>query len=94
MVKFQLNSDNSHIINNYEVANMFKNNHYDLNVIKIDCDKVFLEFSCENYNDDKDYINIINIIQDIKNINNKENIKLIIEDIYPYEQFIEIYKNL
>ena len=93
MVKFQWSPDNSHAINNYEVSNLFKNDHYDLNVIKIDYDKVFVEFSCENYNDDKDYNNIINIIQDTKNKNN-ENIKLIIDDIYPYEKFIGIYKNL
>jgi len=94
MVKFKWNTDNSYLINNYEVANLFKNDHYDLNVIKIDCDKALVEFSCDNYNDEKYYNNIINIIKDIKNKNNEKNIKLIIDDIYPYEKFIESYKNL
>ena len=94
MVKFKWNTENSNLINNYEIANLFKNDQYDLNVIKIDCDKTFVEFSCENYNDDKDYNNIINLIQDAKNNNNEKNIKLIIDDIYPYEKFIEIYKNI
>ena len=94
MVKFKWNTDNSYLINNYEVANLFKNDHYDLNIIKIDCDKALVEFSCDNHNDEKYYNNIINIIKDIKNKNNEKNIKLIIDDIYPYEKFIESYKNL
>ena len=93
MVKFKWNSEYSYLINNYEISNLFKNEFYDLNVIKIDYDKAFVEFSCENYNQEKNYNDIINIITKTKNNNNDINNKLIIDNIYPYESFISQYKD-
>ena len=93
MIKFQWNEENSYLINNYDIANLFKNNLFDLIVIKIDYDKAFVEFLCENDRNEKDYNNILSIITEIKNNNNNINNKLIINDIYPYENFILEYKN-
>ena len=36
MVTFQWIGENSYLINNYDIANLFKNNLFDLIVIKID----------------------------------------------------------
>ena len=93
MVKFQWNEENSYLINNYDIANLFKNTLFDLIVIKIDYDKACVEFLCENDRNEKDYNNILSIITEIKNNNNNINNKLIINDIYPYENFILEYKN-
>ena len=94
MIKFKWNPENSHLINNYEIANLFKNNLYDLFAIKIDYDKAFVEFLCDNSNNEKDYNNIINIINEIKKNNFTINNQLIIDDVYPYENFHLQYKNL
>ena len=94
MIKFKWNLENKYLINNYEIANLFKNNEYDLNVIKIDYDKFLVEFYCENYNNEKDYNKIINIITEIKNKNSVINDKLIIDDVYPYDIFIAKFRDL
>ena len=94
MVKFKWSPEIKYIINNYEIANLFKNNLYNLYIVKIDYDKVFIEFCCDNFNYEKDYNNIIKIITDIKNNNSEINNQLIIDDVYPYENFICQYKNL
>ena len=77
--------DNSLLFNNYEIADFFKNEKFNLNVIKIDFDKFFVEFYSENNNDYKDINDVIKNI-----INNKEkNEKLIVDEIMNYRDFIE-----
>ena len=93
MVTFQWIGENSYLINNYDIANLFKNNLFDLIVIKIDDDKALVEFLCENDRNEKDYNNILSIITEIKKNNNNINNKLIIDDVYPYDNFILEYKN-
>ena len=87
-IKFKWDVENNYIINNYEIANLFKNNLYDLYVTKIDYDKCFIEFLCDENNNAKDYNNILTILNETKKNNNELNNKLIIDDIYPYEKFI------
>ena len=94
LVKFKWNIENSHLVNNYEIANLFKNNIYNLIVIKIDYDKAFVEFCCDNFNNEKDYNDIIKILTEIKTNNLNINNQLIIDDVYPYENFIQQYKVL
>ena len=69
-------------MNNYEVAKLFKNDEFNMNVIKIDYDKFIIEFSEETNDKDK----ILKLIEDVKN--NKENNKLIIDEIYDYNSFL------
>ena len=94
MIKLKWNLENINLCHNYEIANLFKNNDYDLNVIQIDYDKYLVEFFCDNYNNEKDYEKIMNYINEIKNKKYEINNKLIIEDVYTYEKFIDQYKNL
>ena len=76
--------DNILLYNNYEIANYFKNEKFNINVIKIDFDKFFVEFYSENNNDYKDIDDVIKNI-----INNKEkNEKLIVDEIMNYKDFI------
>ena len=90
VAKFKNNNDlignNILLYNNYEIANFFKNEKFNLNVIKIDFDKFFVEFYSENNNDYKD-VDINDVIKNI--INNKEkNEKLIVDEIMNYKDFI------
>ena len=94
MVKFKWNLENCHLINSYEIANLLKNNMYNLIVIKIDYDKALVEFCCDDFNNEKDYSNIINILTEIKNNNLNINNQLIIDDVYPYENFNQQYLKL
>ena len=94
MVKFKWNLENCHLINSYEIANLLKNNRYNLIVIKIDYDKALVEFCCDDFNNEKDYSNIINILTEIKNNNLNINNQLIIDDVYPYENFNQQYLKL
>ena len=76
-------------MNNYEIANLFKNDEFNMNVIKIDYDKFFIEFSEEtndksNNSSEKD--KILKLIGEIKN--SKKNNELIIDEIYDYNLFI------
>ena len=77
--------DNSLLFNNYEIADFFKNEKFNLNVIKIDFDKFFIEFYSENNNDYKD---IDDVIKNIMN-NKEKNGKLIMEEILIYKNYIE-----
>ena len=94
MIKFKWNYENRFIINNYEIANLFKNKIYDLNVFQIDYDKAFVEFCFDDFNGEDHYDTIINIIKEVKDRNYDINNKLIIDDVYPYENFINQYKSL
>ena len=94
MIKFKWNYENRFIINNYEIANLFKNKIYDLNVFQIDYDKAFVEFCFDDFNGEDHYDKIINIIKEVKDRNYDINNKLIIDDVYPYENFINQYKSL
>jgi hypothetical protein len=83
---FDLIDNDILLYNNYEIANFFKNEKFNLNVIKIDFDKFFVEFYSENNNDYKD-VDINDVIKNI--INNKEkNEKLIVDEIMNYKDFI------
>ena len=94
MVKFKWSYENRYIINSYEIANLFRNNLYDLNVFQIDYDKAFVEFYCDDFNGEDDYNKIINIIKEVKDKNFDINNKLIIDDVYPYSNFINQYMDL
>ena len=88
VAKFKNNNyligNNILMYNNYEIANFFKNEKFNLNVIKIDFDKFFVEFYLENNNDNND---INDNIKDI--IDNKgKNEKLIVKEIFDYKDFI------
>ena len=84
-IKTDLNQINNFLMNNYEIANLFKNDEFNMNVIKIDYDKFIIEFSEETNDKDK----ILKLIEDVKN--NKENNKLIIDEVYDYNSFINKY---
>ena len=88
-IKTNINQMNIFLLNNYEIANLFKNNEFNMNVVKIDYDKFFIEFSEEKDEQNKD-INekekILKLIDEVKN--NKENTKLIIDEVYDYNSFI------
>ena len=96
VAKFKNNSDliddDILLLNNYEIADFFKNEKFNLNVIKIDFDKFLVEIYSENFSD-------YNYIKDvIKNItdNKEKNKKLIIDEFLNYKDFIErlnIYQN-
>ena len=94
MIKFKWNYENRYLINTYEIANLFKNNLYDLNVFQIDYDKAFVEFYNDDFKGEDDYNKVINIIKEIKEKNYEINDKLIIDDSYPYENFINQYMAL
>ena len=93
IIRFKWDIENSYLINNYEIANLFKNNFYNLYVTKIDYDKCFIEFLCNDNIQEKDLSNILNILTETKKNNNILNNKLIIDDIYPYENFISQFKD-
>ena len=102
-VKFKTKKeDNIFLMNNYEIANLFKNDEYNINVVKIDWDKFFIEFSKEkdeNENNNNFNINekekIENIITNIKNNKiNQLNSQLIIDEIFNYIIFINNFKNI
>ena len=78
------NNYNNFLLNNYEIANFFKNEKFNLNVIKIEFDTFFVEFYSENIDDYN------NINETIKNIvdNKAKNEKLIIDEILNYKDFI------
>ena len=88
-IKIDLNQENIFLLNNYEIANLFKNDEFNMNVVKIDYGKFFVEFSEEKDEKNKD-INekekILKLIDEVKN--NKENTKLIIDEVYDYNSFI------
>ena len=79
-------SDYNFLLNNYEIANFFKNEKFNLNVIKIDFNKFFVELYSEN-NDD--YNDINDVIKNVINSNNSKNEKLIIDEIMNYKDYIE-----
>ena len=83
--------DNIFSLNNYEIANLFKNEDFNLNIVKIDNNKFFIEFVLENDdNTDKDggkMEKIFKKINDSKNIRINDN--LIKSDFYNYRNFIE-----
>ena len=88
-IKTDINQINNFLLNNYEIANLFKNDEFNMNVIKIDYDKFFIEFSEEtndksNNSSEKD--KILKLIGEIKN--SKKNNELIIDEIYDYNLFI------
>ena len=88
-IKIDLNQENIFLLNNYEIANLFKNDEFNMNVVKIDYGKFFVEFSEEKDEKNKD-INekekILKLIDEVKN--NNENTKLIIDEVYDYNSFI------
>lgn len=89
-IKNNLKEENNYLLNNYEIANLLKNEEFNLNVVKIDYDKFFVEFSSENNencNDINDLIN--NIIKTNENENNKKNELLKIDEILSYTNFID-----
>ena len=94
MVKFKWNYENRYIINNFEIANLFKNKMYDLNVFQIDYDKAFVEFSFDDFNREDHYNTIINKIKEVKDNNFDINNKLVIDDVFPYENYINEYLTL
>ena len=88
-IKTDINQINNFLLNNYEIANLFKNDEFNMNVIKIDYNKFFIEFSEEtndksNNSSEKD--KILKLIGEIKN--SKKNNELIIDEIYDYNLFI------
>jgi len=88
-IKTNLNQENKFLLNNYEIANLFKNDELNMNVIKIDYDKFFIEFSDEANDkiknlDNKDEIR--QLIEEVKN--KKDNNKLIIDEVYDYNSYI------
>ena len=92
-IKTDLNQENNFLLNNYEIANLFKNDEFNLNVIKIDYDKFFIEFSDEVDDKKANLSNkdiILKLIDDV--IKNKEN-KLIIDEAYDYNSFINKINN-
>ena len=88
-IKTDINQINNFLLNNYEIANLFKNDEFNMNVVKIDYDKFFIEFSGETNdksNNSSEKEKILKLIGDIKNsLKNKE---LIIDEIYDYYLFI------
>ena len=84
-IKTDLNQINNFLLNNYEIANLFKNDEFNMNIIKIDYDKFIIEFSEET--NDNNNNSISKFIDDIKN--SKKNNELIIDEIYDYHSFIK-----
>jgi len=85
----ELNQENKFLLNNYEIAHLFKNDEFNMNVIKIDYDKFFIEFSDEandkrKKSDNKD--KILQLIEEVKN--KKDNNVLIINEVYNYNSYI------
>ena len=85
----ELNQENKFLLNNYEIAHLFKNDEFNMNVIKIDYDKFFIEFSDEandkrKKSDNKDKIR--QLIEEVKN--KKDNNVLIIDEVYNYNSYI------
>ena len=95
VVKFKYNliQENYFLLNNYEIAGLFKNDEFNLNVVKIDFDTFIIEFTSE-FNHIHDVNEIIKyIINDDENKNGIKKDVLIIERIYNFKDYIE-YLNI
>ena len=82
-------NENSYMLNNYEIANLMKNEKFNLNIVKIDFNIFLVELSSEDnnlFNDSNSFIkDIINING---NLNDENKAKLKIDEIVIYKDFI------
>ena len=75
----------NYIINIYEIAKMFENNNFDINVVKTDYFSAFIEFATENYEKDKE--EILKVIENVKNENKEKIIEILyVKDFYQLEE--------
>ena len=75
----------NYIINIYEIAKMFENNNFDINVVKTDYFSAFIEFVTENYEKDKE--EILKVIENVKNENKEKIIEILyVKDFYQLEE--------
>ena len=91
MVKFKISED-TRIINIYEIANIFENEDFDISVVKSDSFSAFVEFSPNDDKDEKETKKIEELVEKVKKDNENNDYKWKIEKIYNSKEFYENYK--
>ena len=96
LVIFKVPEDHS-VINIYEISDIFENDDYAISIVKADIYAAFVEFTCDEEDDNKDDDNkkIEKLVENIKNSNSNDiNAKWKIEKIYSSKEFYDNYKEI
>jgi hypothetical protein len=96
LVIFKVPEDHS-VINIYEISDIFENDDYAISIVKADIYAAFVEFTCDEEDDNKDDDNkkIEKLVEKIKNSNSNDiNAKWKIEKIYSSKEFYDNYKEI
>ena len=96
MVIFKVPEDHS-VINIYEISDIFENDDYAISIVKADIYAAFVEFTCDEEDDNKDDNDkkIEKLVENIKNSNSNDiNAKWKIEKIYSSKEFYDNYKEI
>ena len=94
LVKFKIPED-GRVINIYEISDIFENDDFDISIVKTDAFSAFVEFSCdEEENENKLKNNLDELVNKIKKDNNNNDKRWKIENIYSSKEFYENYKNI
>ena len=96
LVIFKVPEDHS-VINIYEISDIFENDDYAISIVKADIYAAFVEFTCDEEDDNKDDNDkkIEKLVENIKNSNSNDiNAKWKIEKIYSSKEFYDNYKEI
>ena len=95
LVIFKVPEDHS-VINIYEISDIFENDDYAISIVKADIYAAFVEFTCDEEDDNKDdNKKIEKLVENIKNSNSNDiNAKWKIEKIYSSKEFYDNYKEI
>jgi len=96
LVIFKVPEDHS-VINIYEISDIFENDDYAISIVKAEIYAAFVEFTCDEEDDNKDDDNkkIEKLVENIKNSNSNDiNAKWKIEKIYSSKEFYDNYKEI